>query len=160
MSSSSGSTARGTFRPATASSAVSRVRGKRVWMQTSRGSSASWRPSARACSSPRSVSGTSRVGSPLTRRSRLRTVSAWRASTKYRIWALNLDDEPLRPGFPAYEPIGRERREVDRRLATRDELGDVLADRGALLEAVPGEAGRVEEATLLRSLADDAVAVR
>ena len=51
-------------------------------------------------------------------------------------------------------------REVERRLAAGDELGDVLADRRRLLEAVAGEAGRVEEARRLGGLADDRVVVR
>ena len=70
-SSSNGSTSTGTARPASASSAVSRVRGKRVWTHRSSSKCASCAPSRRASVRPSSVSGASTAGrrSPAARRS-------------------------------------------------------------------------------------------
>src|SRR5436190_2158012 len=85
MSSSSGSTRYGTSRSASAISAVSRVRGKRVWTQASSGMFATWIPSWRASSSPCSVRETGTVGSPLIRRSRFSVECAWRTITNSRM---------------------------------------------------------------------------
>src|SRR5262245_11165656 len=79
MSSSRGSTANRTARSPSASPAVSRVRSNRVWTQRSSSMFASWAPSRRASSRPRSVSGTGTDGSPLTRPSWFSTDSACRA---------------------------------------------------------------------------------
>ena len=52
-----------------------------------------------------------------------------------------------------------ERGEVERRLVAGDELRNVLADRRRLLEAVAGEAGRVEEAFRIGCAADQRVVI-
>ena len=46
-------------------------------------------------------------------------------------------DEGLGPRLVPFEALEFERREVERRLTAGDELGDVLADSGCLLKAVP-----------------------
>ena len=60
--------------------------------------------------------------------------------------ARTLDHVVLRSWCGAREALRGERRDVDERLAAEDEVAHDLADRGRLQEAVPGEAGRVEEA--------------
>jgi hypothetical protein len=57
-----------------------------------------------------------------------------------------LDDERLRPLVSRGEPVGGERGEIERRLPADHELREMLAHCGRLLEAVPGESGRIEEA--------------
>src|SRR3954451_22783362 len=84
MSSSSGSSTSGTSRPASATSAVRRVRPKRVWTQRSRGIPAICPASRAASASPCSESSTSTDGSPLTRRETFSVDCAWRESRKSR----------------------------------------------------------------------------
>src|SRR5919197_1534086 len=90
MSSRSGSSSNGTSRPASAISAVSRVRPKREWTQSSRGRCAICCPRSRASSRPFGVRATGTEGSPLTRFSKLSVDSPCRAityrSTAPRIW--------------------------------------------------------------------------
>src|SRR5918996_3894396 len=115
-------------------------------------------PSWRASSRPRSVRSARRDGSPFTRCSRLRTDSACRAMTKRRT-RLSLDDDLLFTQLSAGEAVEREGGQVERRLLPRHELGEVLADGGTLLEAVPGKAGGVQESARLARLADDGVVI-
>src|SRR5919201_6706922 len=84
MSSRSGSSMKGTSRPASAISAVSTVREKRVWRHSSSGTCAICCPSSVASAWPFSVSFTGIAGSPLTRCSRLSVDSPWREITNSR----------------------------------------------------------------------------
>src|SRR5206468_11896852 len=57
-------------------------------------------------------------------------------------------------------PIVRERRDIERRPAIDDQLGDGLARRGRVHDPVPGESGRAEESLDARDRADDRMLVR
>src|SRR5581483_3743764 len=74
--------------------------------------------------------------------------------------ALRSDDEGLAALLAAREALEGEGGEVERRRPAGDELRDVRADRRRLLEAMAGEAGRVEKPRRLRRLADDRVVIR
>src|ERR671910_3031908 len=71
-----------------------------------------------------------------------------------------LDDVAFRSRYGVCEAIGRQRRDVDERLGTENEVADDLAHGGALQEPMPAEARRVEEARDLGGLADECVVVR
>src|SRR5437762_7895219 len=159
MSSRSGSTSKRTSLPASAISAVRAVRGKRVCTHTSTAMFASMAPSSLASWRPRSVRGTSRVGSPLMRRSRFRIDSAWRQKMKRRI-SRPSDDELLLAGLTAGEPLRRERRQVQRGHDPDDPLSEELAHGRALLKPMAGETRGIEEARGLLCLADEGVPIR
>src|SRR6266852_2892980 len=69
-------------------------------------------------------------------------------------------DEGLRPSQSPPEARDVERREVEGRLASRDQLRDMLPDRRRLLETVAGEPRRIEEPRRLCRLADERVPIR
>src|SRR5262249_28609318 len=70
------------------------------------------------------------------------------------------DDVALGARAAPVEALGRERRDIHERLALEHEVAQDLADGGALQEAVPREAGRVQEARHAGRLAEQRVVVR
>src|SRR5262249_48289237 len=119
--------------------------------------------SAVASVDPSSTTSTATSGSPAPSSSRTAEMfsSSFQAgmNTSVSVTLPTLDDVSFRACGRPGEALDGEGRDVDEGLASEDEVADDLSDSGALEEAVPGEAGCVQETARLRRLADQGVVV-